>query len=62
MYKIGAVTIGQSPRSDVIADIRPILGSEVDVVEAGALDGLTKEEIAKLVPKRGRLRFGDQAA
>ncbi|WP_303884380.1 AroM family protein [Acetomicrobium mobile] len=64
MYKIGAVTIGQSPRSDVIADIRPILGSEVDVVEAGALDGLTKEEIAKLVPKEGdyvlvtRLRDG----
>ena len=64
MYKIGAVTIGQSPRSDVIADIRPILGSEVDVVEAGALDGLTKEEIAKLFPKEGdyvlvtRLRDG----
>ena len=44
MYRIGAVTIGQSPRSDVMVDIKPILGPDIEIVEAGALDGLGKEE------------------
>lgn len=51
MYKIGAITIGQSPRSDVMADIKPILGPDIEIVEAGALDGLSMEEIAGLAPK-----------
>jgi len=64
MYRIGAVTIGQSPRNDVMVDIKPILGHDIEIVEAGALDGLSKEEIAKLAPKEGdyvlvtRLRDG----
>ena len=62
--KIGAITIGQSPRADVTVDIIPILGDGVELIEAGALDGLTKEEIAKFVPDEGdyvlvtRLRDG----
>ena len=50
---LGTVTIGQSPRTDVTPDLRTILGDDVDIVEAGALDGLTKEDVAKLAPESG---------
>jgi protein AroM len=53
MKKIGTVTIGQAPRVDVIPDIRPILGDDVEIVEAGALDGLSPDEIAEFAPKKG---------
>jgi protein AroM len=62
--KIGAITIGQSPRADVTCDIIPIFGDEVELVEAGALDGLSREEIAGFIPEEGdyvlvtRLRDG----
>lgn len=52
MKKIGGITIGQSPRVDVTPDILPIFGSEVELIEAGALDGLTKEEIAQMKPQK----------
>ena len=48
--KIGAITIGQSPRSDVVPDIQNLLG-KVALVEAGALDGLSYEEILAFAPK-----------
>ncbi len=48
--RIGTVTIGQSPRVDVIPEITAILGSDVEIAEAGALDGLTHEEIAGMAP------------
>ena len=35
--KIGAVTIGQSPRVDVTPDIMPIFGEQVELIQAGAL-------------------------
>lgn len=41
--KIGAITIGQSPRIDVIPEMQEILGENVIILEAGALDGLTKK-------------------
>lgn len=47
---VGAVTIGQSPRDDVLADIRDILGPETAIIERGALDGLGIEEILGLRP------------
>ncbi|MDR1058568.1 MAG: AroM family protein [Treponema sp.] len=53
MKKIGTVTIGQAPRTDVISDIAPILGKDVEIVEAGALDGLSKEEIGQFAPVEG---------
>ena len=46
MKKIGAITVGQSPRVDLIPEIQPILGDSVEIIQAGALDGLSKEEIA----------------
>ncbi len=50
---IGAVTIGQAPRVDIMPELTAILGPEVQVKEAGALDGLGKEEIATFAPKPG---------
>ncbi len=49
--KIGAVTIGQSPRVDVTPDILPIFTEETELIQAGALDGLTREEISQMEPK-----------
>ena len=53
IMKIGAVTIGQSPRTDVMADMKAILGEEVEVLEAGALDGISMEEIKQMEPAKG---------
>lgn len=67
MKKIGALTVGQSPRVDVTADIAPILAPEIELLEAGALDGLTPAEIDALRPQPGeqvlvsRLQNGGQA-
>lgn len=47
---VGTVTIGQSPRTDVVPEISAILG-DVVLKESGALDGLSREEIADLAPK-----------
>ncbi len=51
--KLGAITIGQSPRLDVVPEIIPYLGDNVEVIEAGALDGLTYEEIQEFTPQEG---------
>lgn len=48
--KIGAVTIGQSPRDDIIPEIRVILGPGIEVIETGALDGLSLEEVKDFYP------------
>lgn len=50
--KIGAVTIGQAPRVDVTADIMRIFDDSVELVQAGGLDGLTKEQIAEFAPEK----------
>lgn len=47
---IGLVTIGQSPRVDVVPDMAAILGPGVEIREAGALDGLARGEIDALAP------------
>lgn len=48
--KIGAITIGQAPRIDVTADILPIFGGSLELIEKGGLDGLSHEEIAAFAP------------
>lgn len=50
---IGTVTIGQSPRTDVIPDVASILGPDIEIREAGALDGLSPEIIASFAPLEG---------
>lgn len=50
LHRIGAITIGQSPRTDVMPDMQGILGPDVTIIEAGALDGLSRDEVAALAP------------
>jgi len=51
--KIGIVTIGQSPRPDVVKEMAPFFGKNVSVLERGALDGLTLEQVKEFSPGRG---------
>ncbi len=45
--RIGAVTIGQAPRTDVMPAFTAAAGVALDVVQAGALDGLSLETIRR---------------
>lgn len=49
--RLGLLTIGQAPRPDGLArDVAAIVGSDVEVIEHGALDGLSATELAALRP------------
>jgi protein AroM len=62
--KVGGITIGQSPRTDMVPEILEILGPQVELIEGGALDSLARAEIERLAPVPGdyvlvtRLRDG----
>lgn len=65
---IAAITIGQSPRSDMTADIFTRMPADLQIVEYGALDPFTAEEVAqRFAPRPGdevlvsRMRDGSQA-
>jgi len=47
---LGLVTIGQSPRDDVMPHITPFLPRDVELQHAGALDGLARQQILELAP------------
>jgi protein AroM len=47
---LGLVTIGQAPRDDLMLHILPFLPNKLGIRQAGALDGLTNEQIARLAP------------
>jgi len=49
--RIGFVTIGQSPREDVLPEIAAHLPPGVEILEAGALDGLSQTEIERHKPR-----------
>lgn len=55
--KIGFVTIGQSPRPDVVPEIGRMVGPGIEILEKGALDGLSGEEIGQLLPEKGDFRL-----
>jgi protein AroM len=63
--KVGFVTIGQSPRTDILEDLKPLLGT-LKITERGALDGLAPNELEAVVPLPddtpyvSRLRDGSQ--
>ena len=42
------MTIGQSPRHDILLQMMPFLPDNVDIRQAGALDGLGNDELAEL--------------
>ncbi len=50
MTRVGFVTIGQSPRSDIMEEfVRSLAGAAA--LEAGALDGLNDAEVASFAPR-----------
>lgn len=51
--RLGLVTIGQTPRSDIVPEMQEVLGPGVEIVERGALDGLEIEAITALAPVPG---------
>ena len=61
------VTIGQSPRDDILPALRAWLPDDLEIRELGALDGLSPAEVAALAPRPGehrlvtRLRDGSEA-
>ena len=54
MQTVHFLTIGQSPQPDVVPEILGMLGdaaSGIAAVEAGALDGLSREEVRAGAPR-----------
>jgi protein AroM len=47
---LGVVVIGQAPRPDVEAELRLVLGAALRIELVGALDGLGRDAIDRLVP------------
>ena len=66
MKRMGIITIGQSPRPDVIEEIQRVIGGEYEIVEKGALDDYLPEELGKIKLQSGerllvtRLRNGQE--
>jgi protein AroM len=57
LRRVAFVTIGQSPRSDVLPDILKETQTAFEVTEQGALDGLTDTEIFNLAPRPSEERL-----
>jgi protein AroM len=55
--KIGILTIGQSPRDDVVPEMAAFFGKNVEILESGALDGLTLDQVKALSPEDGMAQF-----
>ena len=51
--RIGIITIGQSPRTAVVPEMAAFFGDGVEVLERGALDGLTLEQAREYAPEAG---------
>lgn len=54
MKTVGMITIGQAPRDDVVPEMEKVLGAEVRIVQAGALDGMSRAEVLSLAPAPGQ--------
>jgi protein AroM len=55
LRRIAVVTAGQAPRGDVVHYIANLLPSTVSVVEFGALDGFSRDDVRRLAPVPGEL-------
>lgn len=51
--KIGMISIGQSPRPDILSIFKNTWRRPVEMVEIGALDGLTPAEVEQMAPGDG---------
>ncbi len=62
--RVAFVTIGQSPRVDMLPEMLARIGPDIEPIEVGALDDLGADAIARLAPRAGdqtlvsRLRDG----
>ena len=56
-HRVGFLTIGQSPREDVMVEVRPLFAQNIEVVEYGVLDDLSAEGIESLAPDEQELRL-----
>jgi protein AroM len=62
--RVAFVTIGQSPRDDMLPEMLERIGPGIEPIEIGALDDLAPDAIARLAPRAGdqtlvsRLRDG----
>jgi protein AroM len=55
--RLAFVTIGQSPRDDIVPEMLADIGGDVEAHQFGALDGLPENEIRALVPGPGETSF-----
>lgn len=54
------VTIGQSPREDIVSEMRPwwrAAGSSLTIAEVGVLDGIERDELQRLTPSENERRL-----
>lgn len=51
--RLGFVTIGQSPRDDIVPGMLQHLPREIEIIQAGALDGVDSATLAALAPEPG---------
>lgn len=64
MTKVGFLTIGQTPRSDIIPTFTEIFNKDIKIVERGALDSLNEAELLTVLARNeknttiSRLRDG----
>lgn len=59
---LGVVTVGQAPRSDLTPELAALLPAHCRIVEHGALDGLSTEELAALRPRPGEHALASRLA
>lgn len=50
VVRLGAVTVGQSPRDDVVPELVRQLGSDVEVLQRGAIDDLSLDIVSEHAP------------
>lgn len=55
--RLGMITVGQSPRTDILPAMMEEIGQDVEVIEGGALDGLSLEEVRFLSPTGDEVRL-----
>ncbi|GAB0168161.1 AroM family protein [Lysinibacillus sp. CTST325] len=64
MNKVGFLTIGQSPRSDITPTFKDIFHKDIEIVERGALDSLSEAQLLTVIARKeknicfSRLRDG----
>jgi len=55
--RVAFITIGQSPRNDILDEMRPWWRKEIAIEQYGALDGLPPSTILSLAPRAGEARL-----